>query len=791
MRRSKPPRRPADPHAARESARYDKPIPSREFVLEFLREAGVPRDAGQIARALGVTHAEGLEAMERRLAAMERDGQVMRNRRGGYGLISKMDLIKGRVTGHPDGFGFLTPETGGEDLFLPATQMKSLLHGDHALVRLAGQDRRGRSEAALVEVLERANERIVGRYHHPRAGVDYVVPDNRRIHQDILIPAEQGGDARDGQVVIAAITAQPTLHHQPIGRVVEVLGEHGAPGMEVDIAVRSHNLPHEWPPAVVAEAEALPTEVRADDRKGRLDLRRLPLVTIDGEDARDFDDAVYCEREGQGFRLLVAIADVAHYVRPGNALDDEARQRGTSVYFPDRVIPMLPEALSNGLCSLNPRVDRLCLVCELHFDARGVRRRYQFHAAVMYSQARFTYTEVAAILLDRDSALYRRYATLVPHLENLHALYRCLRQQRSQRGAIDFETTETKILFNATRKIERIVPVARNEAHMLIEECMIAANVAAAEYLLERAMPALYRVHAPPLAEKLEDLKEFLSGMGLALRRREPPAAKDYAELLAAVRGRADAELIQTVLLRSLKLAVYSPGNIGHFGLALPAYAHFTSPIRRYPDLLVHRAIHHSLKGGAAAQYRYDNATMQALGEDCSRTERRADEATRDAVAWLKCDYMRDKVGEVYTGVISGVTGFGLFVTLREVYVEGLVHITALPNDYYHCDPIRHHLRGERTGRQYRLGDALAVRVMRVDMDDRKIDFEAVDTGLAPLQAGKSKPGAHSTSKPSHRHQQSHRPAPKSDHKAGPKSGSKTGPKSGPKSDHNSRRQRR
>ncbi len=765
MHRSKPPKRPADPHAAREAARYDRPIPSREFILEFLREAGVPRSAEQIARALNVTDVEGREAMERRLAAMERDGQVMRNRRGGYGLVSKMDLFKGRVTAHPDGYGFLTPEAGGGDLFLPAAEMRSLLHGDRALVRITGRDRRGRNEAALVEVLERANTTVVGRYHSPHGGVGYVVPDNRRIHQDILIPAGQDGGARDGQVVIALITAQPTPHHQPIGQVVEVLGEHGAPGMEIDIAVRSHGLPHTWPPEVVEEAGALPDEVRAEDRRGRLDLRRVPLVTIDGEDARDFDDAVYCERLGDGFRLLVAIADVAHYVRPESALDEEARRRGTSVYFPDHVIPMLPEALSNGLCSLNPAVDRLCLVCELFFDAHGARRRHRFHAAVMHSHARLTYTEVAAMLVDQDPALRRRHAALLPHLENLHALYRALRRQRERRGAIDFDSTETRIVFNPERKIERIVPVARNDAHMLIEECMIAANVAAAEYLLERSMPALYRVHAPPPAEKLEDLREFLSGLGLALRHRETPAAKDYAALLASIRGRPDAELIQTVLLRSLQLAVYSPENIGHFGLALPAYAHFTSPIRRYPDLLVHRAIHHCLKGGKAEHYRYDLAAMRTLGEECSMTERRADEATRDAVTWLKCDYMRDKVGETYNGIISGVTGFGLFVTLRDIHVEGLVHITALPNDYYHWDAIHHRLRGERTGRQYRLGDALTVRVMRVDLDERKIDFEAVDTRPPPAHVEKS---GSSARKPAHQHKgrESHRP----NHKSGRKS---------------------
>ncbi|MGQ0659140.1 MAG: ribonuclease R [Chromatiales bacterium] len=725
---------PADPYAEREAARYERPIPSRECIIEFLKQAGVPRGAEQIARGLGVAEDTDMQALTRRLEAMERDGQLVRNRRDGYGLIKKMDLIRGRVIGHPDGYGFLTPDEGGDDLFLSAREMRSLLHGDRALMRVRGRDRRGRPEGGLVEVLERANRHVVGRYFAER-GVGFVVPDNKRINQDILVSAGEAGAAQHGQIVVAEIVAQPDHRRQPIGHIVEVLGEHMAPGMEVDIAIRAYELPCAWPESVLAEIEAIEPEVTARDRRGRLDLRELPLVTIDGEDARDFDDAVYCERAGKGWRLLVAIADVSHYVQPATALDTEAHNRGTSVYFPDRVIPMLPEALSNGLCSLNPRVDRLCLVCELHFDARGVRQRYRFHSAVMRSQARLTYTEVAAMLVSREPAARARYSSLLSHLEDLYRLYELLRAQRAQRGAIDFETSETRILYGSGKKIERIVPLVRNDAHKLIEECMIAANIAAAEFLLETAVRCLYRVHEKPAAEKVEDLRTFLGELGLSLSGSGVPKAKDYAKLLARIGGREDAHLIQTVLLRSLKLAVYSPENVGHFGLALDAYTHFTSPIRRYPDLLVHRAIRHLLGRRDGKGYPYEAGAMQVLGEHCSMTERRGDEATRDAVAWLKCEFMLDKVGEEFDGIISAVTSFGLFVELKDIYVEGLMHITALPNDYYHFDAIGHRLRGERSGRIYRLGNALRVRVARVDLDERKIDFDLIDRPEPPRRS--------------------------------------------------------
>ena len=730
-----------DPHAEREAERYARPIPSREFIQQFLREAGVPRSGDQIAHGLALSEEQDLEALRRRLQAMERDGQIIQNRRGGYGLVTKMDLVAGRVIAHPDGYGFLTPDEGGDDLFLSAREMRSLLHGDRALVRVSGRDNRGRSEGALVEVLERANRRVVGRYFVERGGVGYVTPDNRRIHQDVLIPADCAGSARHGQIVIAELTAQPDAHRQPVGRITDVLGEHMAPGMEVDIAIRSFDLPCDWPQEVLDEIRDLSEEVGAADVGGRLDLRDLPLVTIDGEDARDFDDAVYCERHGRGYRLLVAIADVSHYVTPDSALDVEAINRGTSVYFPNQVIPMLPEVLSNGLCSLNPRVDRLCLVCELIFDAHGVRKSFAFHDAVLRSHARLTYTEAAAILVDGDAEARNRQAALVPHLETLYLLYELLRTQRDKRGAIDFDTSETRIIYGPERKIERIVPLVRNDAHKLIEECMIAANIAAAEFLLEAGVAALFRVHEPPRPEKLEDLRAFLAELGLSLGGGEKPSAKDLAKTLAAAQGREDLQLIQTVLLRSLKLAVYSPDNHGHFGLALEAYTHFTSPIRRYPDLLVHRAVRHLIRGGAAEKFRYDHGRMQVLGEHCSMTERRADEATRDAIAWLKCEFMLDKVGQTFDGVISAVTGFGIFVLLDEARVEGLVHITGLPNDYYHFEPVGHRLRGERSGRVFRLGNRVQIKVVRVDLDDRKMDFELVDGGTGPARKGRRKRG--------------------------------------------------
>jgi ribonuclease R len=714
-----------DPFAERESHKYEKPIPSREFIMQMLGEAGEPLAWQEIADRLALSEPDDLEALTRRLRAMERDGQVVRNRRNDYGLTEKMDLVRGRVIAHPDGFGFLVPEDGGDDLFLTGRHMQALMHGDRIVAHVTGVDRRGRREGAVVEILERNTHQVVGRFRR-EGSMAFVTPDNKRMTHDILVPPEFEGGAQEGQIVMVEIVEQPTIRRQPMGRVFEIVGDHMGPGMEIDIAMRAHELPHRWPDAVEEEVSVLQPHVLPEAKHGREDVRELPLVTIDGADARDFDDAVYCEpygTNGKEWRLLVAIADVSHYVALETALDREAVERGNSVYFPGRVIPMLPEVLSNGLCSINPKVDRLCMVCEMVVTSAGRVKSHRFFEGLMRSHARFTYETVAAVL-DGDEALREQHAELVPHLENLYALYHAFAQHRRRRGAIEFETTETSIIFGPHKKIERIVARVRNDAHRLIEECMIAANVSAAQFLAKHEMPTLYRVHDLPKEEKITDLRAFLSELGLNLSGGDRPEAADYAKLLESVRERPDAHLIQTVMLRSLNQAVYSPDNVGHFGLALEEYAHFTSPIRRYPDLLVHRAIRHVLRGGKAENFDYGVSHMQSMGEHCSMTERRADEATRDATDWLKCEFMMDKVGETFDGIITSVTSFGLFVELHEIYVEGLVHVTSLKNDYYHFDPASHRLLGERTRQSYRLADKVRVRVMRVDLDDKKIDFE-------------------------------------------------------------------
>ncbi len=716
-----------DPFLAREQEQYGRPSPSREFILQYLEERGMPLTLEALCTEWGMEESWEVEALSRRLRAMERDGQLIRNRREGYGPVSKMNLVTGRVIGHAEGHGFLIPDEGGDSLFLSPRQMRKLLHGDRAVVRVIGVDYRGRREGAVVEVLERNTETVVGRFCEER-GACFVIPDNKRINQDIIVPPDGRGDAQAGQIVIVELIEQPSGRTRPLGRIKEVLGEHMAPGMEVRIAIASHGIPVEWPEAALAEARDFGEAVPEAAKQGRWDLRATPLVTIDGVTARDFDDAVYCERRGANWRLLVAIADVSWYVRPGTALDQEARKRGNSVYFPDRAIPMLPETLSNGLCSLNPEVDRLCMVCEMTFNAEGRIVRSRFAEAVMRSHARLTYDTVATIVVDRDPRVRAEFAEVVPHLDRLHELYQVLRTGREQRGAMDFDTQETVIEYGADRKIERILPTERNDAHRLIEECMISANVAAARFLQRHKMLGLYRIHEGPTTDRLNKLRAFLGEMGLGLGGGDKPSPLDYTRLLVQVRDRADAHLIQTVMLRSLAQAVYNPGNAGHFGLALEAYAHFTSPIRRYPDLQVHRAIRHVLQGGKAADFTHTPADLAGLGEHCSMTERRADEAVRDAVEWLKCEFMLDKIGQVFDGIITGVTGFGLFVELREVFVEGLVHVTSLRNDYYQFDPVGHRLHGERSGQVYRLGDGLRVRVARVDLDERKIDFEPLES---------------------------------------------------------------
>lgn len=716
-----------DPHYLREKDKYENPVASREYLLEVLEREKKPLTFLEICQLVNAESEDNRIGIQRRLRAMEREGQVVFNRQKKYGLADKMELIKGRVIGHRDGFGFLKRDDGEKDLFIHQGQMQTLLHDDVVLVKESGTDNRGRREARIARVIEPRSEPIVGRYYVEN-GISIVIPDDSRISHEIIIPSENVNGARQGHIVVVEIVQRPRKRVNPIGKVKEVLGEHMAPGMEIEMALRTFDIPSEWPKAVSKQITGLTEQVPDEAKLGRTDLRQLPLVTIDGEDARDFDDAVFCKPlEEGGWTLWVAIADVSYYVRTGTALDAEAQLRGNSVYFPEQVIPMLPEVLSNGLCSLNPEVDRLCMVCEMTVSAQGKLDEYQFYEAVMNSHARFTYTKVSNIL-QGDPELNKRYDKFVPHLRNLHDMYKVLKRARNKRGAIEFETQENKFVFNAQRKIDHIVPVVRNDAHKLIEECMILANVSAAQFIEENKAQALFRVHDEPNEDRLTSFTSYLKEVGIEHRIGSQAKPKDFTELVDKIQGRPDQELIQTMLLRSMKQAVYDCDNIGHFGLALEAYAHFTSPIRRYPDLVVHRALkaitdkqasRKSKTGGKS----YSVDEVEAIGEQCSMTERRADDATRDVADWLKCEFMLDHVGDTFEGVIASVTGFGFFVRLTEFHIDGLVHISSLENDYYHFDEVKQCLVGEAMGIRYRLGDPLEVKVAAVNLDERKIDF--------------------------------------------------------------------
>jgi len=736
-------RQQVDPHRQREQSRYERPIASREFILSTLRAVPGPVDLEALGNHLQLDGDEvALEALRRRVAAMIRDGQLIQNRRRGLMPVDDDNLLAGRITAHPDGFGFVIVDDSDKDIYLNGKQMRQVLHGDRVVVSVTGVDRRGRREGRIVDVVERANKSLVGRLVID-FGTAVVSPDNKRIHQDLLIAPSEIGDARDGDMVVAEIIEQPTRRHQPVGRIVEVLGQHLRPGMEIDVALHSHGIPFQWPDAVLEQAAAFSTEVDQSAATKRKDVRKLPLITIDGIDARDFDDAVWCEALDDGWRLLVAIADVAHYVQPDSALDQEAIARGTSVYFPGRVVPMLPEVLSNGLCSLNPEVDRLCMICELTLDGSGNVKKTRFHNGIMRSHARLTYDQVNEMLSDKSSPLVDKYQPLMPLIRELHKLYKVLSAKRKQRGAIEFDSNETHIIFDDNKKIREIVPIERNDAHKLIEECMILANIQAAAFLQEKEIPALYRVHNGPKADRLDDLRAFLALRSLSLGGGDSPTAIDYAVLAEQIAGRTDRSVIQTVMLRSMQQAVYQPVNEGHFGLALEEYAHFTSPIRRYPDLLVHRALKHAIDRRKPSDYRYSSDAMVALGESCSVTERRAEEASREVVSWLKCEFMQDRVGAEFDGVISAVTGFGLFVDLTGIHVEGLVHVTSLSRDYYRFDQAAQAMSGERTGRQYRLGDPIRVKVAAVNLEERKIDFAEVENAFqAARMPLKSKPGS-------------------------------------------------
>jgi len=735
--------------SSRRGSRSRIPTPpdlGRNAILDLLRRADAPLAFETIAQRLGAGATGEREVLSVRLQSMTEEGQIVRNRKVQYGSVERMNLLRGRVIGHPDGYGFVVPEDGGKDLYLAPREMQRVIHGDRVLVRVREVDRRGRVQCALVEVLERNTDQIVGRFFRSEGGseVGFVVSDNRRIQHELLIPAGAAGHASDGDIVVAALTEPPGTHSPPVGRIEEVLGDHMAPGMEIEVAIRSHGLAHRWSERAAEEALAVPLEIDPGCVSERLDLRIQPFVTIDGPDAKDFDDAVHAISTSTGWRLDVAIADVSHYVTPGSALDVEARRRGTSAYFPGRVLPMLPERLSNGICSLNPGVDRLVLICRMSIDRAGRVARSAFHRAVIRSRRRLTYSEVYDGIVRGVPALRRDLGSLVEPLETLRELYRALKRARRLRGALEIDSVEPRIVFGRgarARRIDRIETAERNTAHEIIEECMIAANVCAARFLERNRLPGLYRVHEPPSEERCAELRLYLSELGLS-----PPSLESLSSMspapfqavLEAANGRPDARLVQTLVLRAMKQAEYRARNSGHFGLGLSAYAHFTSPIRRYPDLLVHRVISaeirnrkHDAAGGAdvRAALPYAPDEMPALGAHCSMTERRAEDAVRDALAWLKCEYMVDKVGETYSGSITAVTSFGIFVEIPEMMVEGLVHVSALGDDYYQYDPVRHRLQGERHGHVFRLADTLEVRVSNVDLDERKIDFEPAARG--------------------------------------------------------------
>lgn len=714
----KPYHKDQDPNLSREKDQYSHPVPSREFIMKYMDELDRPVSFEELLEAFELKQEEELEGLRRRLIAMQRDGQIMRNRRENFALIAKLPLVKGRIQANRDGSGYLIPENGEPDVFLPAHEMRQVFNDDHALVNVVQTKWKAR-EGRIVEVIKRNTLQLAGRFCHEK-GVSFVDPNNKFVNQDIIIANGGEGGAKPGQFVVVEITEQPTTRREAIGRVVDILGDRETAGIEVELAVRSYNLPHVWPQEVLQQAQAFASEVPKSESALREDFRHLPFVTIDGADAKDFDDAVYCEPAKNGYVLYVAIADVSHYVKPGTALDEEAQTRGNSVYFPAKVIPMLPETLSNNLCSLRPKCDRLTLVCVMDLNRDGEIQDFRFTNGVIHSQARLTYDEVAAMLKGEKTENDRMYKYLKP----LEELYRKLLQQRELRGAIDFDTVETQIEFDDKGKIARIVPRLRNEAHRIIEEAMLAANVCAAKYIEKAGIPALYRVHEQPKLEKLNAFRDFLKPFGLRLGGAKAPTTMDYAKLLERITKREDAGLLQTVMLRSMQQAVYSPDNVGHFGLSYGGYTHFTSPIRRYPDLIVHRAIKFILEKKKKEKYGYNHADMEKFAEQCSLTERRADRATREATDWLKCEYMLDKLGQQYMGRIVDVTSFGIFVALEEVFVQGLVHITALKNDYYQYEATNHTLRGKKSGKSYRLGDRIEVLVARVDLDAREINFE-------------------------------------------------------------------
>ncbi len=701
-----------------------------------MEKRGVPQDFRALAGHFGLKGEKQRQALRKQLKKLVAAGRLLLNRRDEYCLINKIDAVVGKVSAHRDGFGFVIPDEGGDDVFLPPHEMRQIMDGDRVAVRLAGQDRKGRPKGALVEILERGKTTAVGRFVRER-GLTYVVEVGARSQDHFLVAAADAAGAQDGQLVKVEIVAYPTARREAQAKVIRVLGDEDDPGILVTLAIESFGLRDDWSKKTRAAAKACGISVAAKDKQGRVDLRDTPLVTIDGVDARDFDDAVFAERKGDGFRLVVAIADVAHYVQKDDALDQEARRRGTSTYFPGRVVPMLPEELSNGLCSLNPKVDRLCLVCDMRLTRNGKVEKAKFYKAVMCSHARLTYNEVHAAIGERDTAARRKLGDLLPHIETLYDVYRGLAKARARRGALDLELPEVVITMADEHTIESVAPRSRNEAHMLIEECMIAANVQAAKFLRRNKLPTLYRVHPQPEPDRFEELRVMLQELGYKVTAEARTQPRALNRILQELAERPDFPVLAVSVLRTMSQALYQPANEGHYGLALDAYSHFTSPIRRYPDLLVHRGISHLIAGGKPGAFAYAQGDMEELGRSSSQLERQAEAASRHVEARYKCLYIAEHVGDEFTGVVTAVKHFGLFVMLEGLYVEGLLHVTSLQNDYYHAEHGGLRLRGEHTGQSYGLGDEVRVKVTRVDIEEAKVDLQLV-VPEEPPRAAKS-----------------------------------------------------
>ncbi len=729
-----------DPHAHREAKNYDNPIPSREFILSVLKDQSRPTRFNQLAQLLELETEEQQQALKFRLGAMIRDRQLSQNRRGAYLIFDDSNTITGRLSAHKDGYGFLIPDDKSDDVFLSTKEMRKAFTNDQIRVVITHTSKQGKLEGEIIEVIEHKTSTLVGKVLKDQ-GTYRLITENPKILISVIIDNAESFKHNKDDIVVVNITEQPAARKAPRGLITQVLGKANAPGIEIEIATRNFDIPFEWPQPVLDQLSKIKDEPTTADKNKRIDARHLPFVTIDGEDARDFDDAVYCEKKKTGgWRLYVAIADVSHYVELNTPLDHEAHLRGTSVYFPKQVIPMLPEKISNGLCSLMPEVDRLCMICEMTISANGRLSGYQFYESVMHSKARLTYNQVGQMLQEKgqkNSTLRKQYQGVVKHLDELENLYKALKIQRENRGAIDFDTVETRIIFNAQRKIESIIPIVRNDAHKLIEECMLCANVASARFMERHGLDALFRVHDGPAEKKLAALRAYLGELGLSLKGASKPQTSDYQQLINDINQRDDAALIQIMVLRSMSQAKYEPDNRGHFGLGYTAYTHFTSPIRRYPDLLTHRAIKSVIRSDTNSKhvkrsetqknltkktiYPYNEQAMLTLGEHCSMTERRADEATRDVVNWLKCDYLTQFTGHQFDGVITAVTGFGFFVELDNLYVEGLVHISQLENDYFNADLKKQRLVGEKTNKIYHLGDKISVIISKVELDERRI----------------------------------------------------------------------